>query len=548
MKQTKTLAVIEDCKNILAAIVERNTVSHEQKKQQSETALWLAHQHNENGKPIRATLWMSQLIDLIADVRRHFVFVTGAAQVGKTLSYLLAMKRLCEQYEGVRVLLVYPTRGQRDTYPNRQLIPVFGDSIRKFGQDLRYLKSELILRYANTSKETTSNSGKSVAKASLTSFTADIAFLEEASQITTQISVIDRLNQSEFKSQPIRAIGTGGSGEGIEKLIQINKAKHVEFLQICPHCGSKNKGSTLLEFDKDVSGRPYNLHFSKCDNCGNSRNSGSWELDRSVITESCTDNVYVSLPPFIHCTSLDEYQDKLDKLTKRCLEESSIPNIYQQGLGLPFTHADNKINRNNIIRCDSPTGTVVQRFVGYDHGRQCSYYSIIDKYDDGSLHIGEIGLTDTWHFAEILRSLPPNSIVACDAYPDVKLVSELVVAANCPAFLAVQKNSATSDWDKKISVVKNGGIEYPALFFQYILWSQEFVSLVNNRKITFAKTSHELLENHLCSVTIADSKKLIRPDDHCDDLFFASIFAMLAMSVGAETNFSSTHNEQLWQW
>jgi hypothetical protein len=140
----------------------------------------------------------------------------------------------------------------------------------------------------------------------------------------------------------------------------------------------------------------------------------------------------------------------------------------------------------------------------------------------------------------------PNTYLACDVYPDVDLVASIVKDAKCAAFLAAQKNNPTSDWDKKIGTVHNGSLEYPALFFQYTLWARQFMELVNGRKITFASECHELMENHLTSVLITESK-VIRPADHCDDLFFSSVFALLAASVAAEQHVGEG-NVSLWQW
>ncbi len=538
------LTAIQEFSSLLASIATKaNTIT----PQNLPTEEWINYQINEVGKPIKAQHWMVEIIDLICDFDRHMVFVGGAAQVGKTLSYLLSIKRACELHQNLRVLLVYPTRGQRDTYPNRQLIPVLGEGVKKSGQDLNFNSSDIILRYANTSKETTQSSGKSVAKASLTSFTADIAFLEEASQITTEISIIDRLNQSVFPAQPMRAIGTFGSGNGIEKLVQTNKAKRIEFLQVCPHCGAENPGSKHLIYDIDLSGRPYNLAFSNCSNCAAPRNSGAWKLDTAWRGIPNSDALFISLPPFIHCVTEEEYQDKLDKLKKRCVEESSVANIYQQGFGIPFSHSEQRINRNNILRTAPPVGRVVASFIGYDHGRRCGYFTQIDKYEDGALHVAKCGLISSIELYGMATAPPhPNTYLACDIYPDVDLVANIVKEAKCAAFLAAQKNNPTSDWDKKISTVWNGSIEYPALFFQYTLWARHFMELVNGRKITFNLDCHELMESHLTSILLTESK-VVRPSDHCDDLFFSSIFALLAASVAAEQG-TGGNEVSLWQW
>jgi hypothetical protein len=536
---------IRDYKNLLENILEIVQIKEidSDSNELNKIKNWIAKQHNELGQPIKSQQWMAQLIQLITDFEKPRVYVAGAAQVGKTLSYLLSIKYACEKHKNVRILLLYPTRGQKETYPNRQLLPIL-ETASKFGQDLKYDGADIILRYANTSKETKSSSGKSVAKAPLTSFTADVVFVEEASQITTDISVDDRLNQSIFPAQPVRAIGTYGSGNGIERLIQTNKAKQIEFLQVCSHCGCKNDGSSLLKFEVDSSGRPYNLHFRSCVNCSISRNNGQWELDNP---ENCDvdDNLFVSIPPFIHCETEQEYERKLKQLSIKSATEKSIANIYQQGFGMPFTYSEQRIKLSNIIRSQAPNQRVLRRCIGYDQGRKCSYKAVIDVLEDDTLFVSELRFTSTISiFSELSQQPTIPTIFAADAYPDVTLLAGVVESAKVNGLLAVQRHHAHSLWDKKIVEIYDNGVPYKVLAFQYHKWALELLELVNTRRMIFSNSCHELAEQHLSAVLVTEDK-VVRPDDHCDDFFFALVFACLAGSMfGVDwEDWSNTQNE-----
>lgn len=493
---------------------------------------WLRSQTNEVGEPITSQDWMATVIELLTDTSIPVMFVAGAAQVGKTLTYLLATKYLAEQHKRIRIMILYPTRDQRDTYPYKQLVPILGeDNVRKKGHDLYYENGEFILRYANTSRVTKSTAGGSTARAGLTSFTADIGFREEASQ-GGDIDPIDRLNQSIFPAKPMRYHGTYGSGGGIEKLIEKTNAYKLEFEQECT-CGVWNTYTTLLQYEIETNGRPYNLHFSNCPNCGATRNVGRWRLpaDRTCINNKHA--IYVSIHPFINAVTSEEYELKLKQLQIRCATEDSISNLWQQGLGMPFRNSLTRLSRSQLVRTVKPDSKVISRGIGYDHGRKSSYIAIVDRLENDRYHLSFCQPVAAVESVRILKNSEcENTITTIDAYPDVLFSSQLAQQASHPAVLAVQKNTPAAGWDYKRIEIQNAGVTYPALGFQYVLWVEQLFSLVQDGQLTIDNSCSELVESHFCSVECKDGK-VTRPLDHCDDLLFATVFALFALTLAS---------------
>lgn len=187
---------------------------------------------NEKGARIRLENWNRELLLLYGDLRISEAWLTGCAQLGKTLSaYSVMIDWIC--YGGFNVGWSYSTLNDlyqmvpmqftpmiEDWIANMESagIPVSGDKDHANNRT-RYQVggATAIFTYVSTSKPNTQG-GKAAAGGSVVSFQADAMFMEERSQYPAGAAapLARRLDQSGIPTRPIRELGTPGGGQWIQ--------------------------------------------------------------------------------------------------------------------------------------------------------------------------------------------------------------------------------------------------------------------------------------------------------------------------------------------
>lgn len=236
--------------------------------------------------------WIREFAAGIGDLRLYHVLTMGNAQCGKSLLNTLLMVDFLV-FVGVNLVWFYPSKSQVDT-----LVPgMFGRVIRSYIKNVeeyfsRQLGKKLELttkkdrqsnsnfeirgatayfRYASTSAKdhTESKSGLAVVGGAASSISANGLFIDERSQIPPEAvgTLFRRLDAARLPGGFIREIGTSGSGQGIEIVVD-NLDRHFYPHIICKNC--KNiialdpKGCLLKPNKNDptkylsISGRPVN--------------------------------------------------------------------------------------------------------------------------------------------------------------------------------------------------------------------------------------------------------------------------------------------------
>lgn len=493
---------------------------------------WLKTQTNENDEPITVTDWLIDLIYLFADVTRHRAYLTGAAQIAKTLTSILVSKCLIEAYGKVRLVWVYATREQGDTYPDIQVLPILG-GVRK-ARTVFIGKSVVYIRHANTSVETPSMVGKSLVKSGLSSLTADIAIGDEVSQWKTPIDPQDRVKRSVFTAQPLRFYGTPGSGKGIEAEITEYKAQHIPCTAICGGCSSNVRADLydIVSHDIEKSGRPYNYRFKTCPVCGKSAaNYTAWRFK----DESNASSIAVWLHPFLHCTTPEQMRKQLSIIATRSLVDKSVTNIYQQLLGTINRYGNQSILPDDIKYSKLGANQHIKAiYYGLDQGRRELYLVELFELEEGLYvnYINNTTLTGAVAYINANR-LPCSKLAVVDFLPDAEAANYLKNALDHPIVFAVEANSPTANYDYKLDTVYSNGMPYQVLKFQYRLWVEQLINTMRESNVYVNREqASELITRHLTAVRyIAEDMKVIRPNDKTDDLFFAFMFAMFARTL-----------------
>lgn len=492
---------------------------------------WLIHSgvRNENNSPITPHDWLIDIVAINANITKTTTAVTGAAQVAKTLCSVLCAKLLCEFYPKLRLVWVYATREQGDTYPDIQIQPVF-----KGDRTARTIKgdkgSRIYIRHANTSVETPSMVGKSLVKSGLASLTADVAMCDEVSQWRSDVSPRDRVKRSVFPSQPIRYYGTPGSGKGIEAIINENNIKTIHCTATC-ECGLQQRADLydIIKHDTEANGRPFNYRFKHCE-CGLSKKHLSqWRfLDNEETTAA------IWLHPFLHATTPEQMEEQLSNISTRSLNDASVSNLYQQVLGVINSTGDQAIIAHEIKRAAAPTATTpVARYYGIDQGRKQLYLAEVLDYGD-SLFVNYLDGTNLIAAKDYINqhSTSSASFTVCDFAPDAESALWLQNNITHPMSCALQSNTPTCNYDYKLDTAYSNGLPYRIIKFRYSSWVEELISLVKDGKIIFSPNCSELMTRHLTSVRYdASTQRVLRPSDKTDDLFFALMFAMFAKTL-----------------
>lgn len=513
-----------------------NPVDYTRRITREYIADWINYAKNENNEPIVAYDWLIDLLFIICDIHKQRVFLTGAAQIAKTLCSVLSTKLLTEHYNKLRIIWIYASREQGDTYPDIQIQPVFKGT--RVGRTIRGDRSSRIyIRHANTSVETPSMVGKSLVKSGLSSLTADVAVCDEVSQWRTAVDPSDRVKRSVFESQPIRYYGTPGSGKGIEAAINETNATKISCYATCAKCGSLQQADLydIISHNTEVNGRPFNYSFNQCACGASKKHLTNWRYFDDDVA-SCA----LWLHPFLHCRSPEAMDKQLSLISTRSLTDQSVANVYQQLLGTINKAGNQAITASELVYRDPPLYPPIARYYGIDQGRKELYLTELLDYGD-KLYVNYLNATTLIGARDYILQAEGNSFTVTDFAPDAE--AALWLKEHIPNLAcAVQNNSPTSNYDYKLDTAYSNGLPYQVIKFNYVRWVEALINQFKEETLFMVKGSNisELSARHLTSVRCV-SGRVIRPPDKTDDLFFSMMFAMFARTLYGVYN----GNEQL---
>lgn len=210
--------------------------------------------YTDKGDRILIDDWFAEYAEFIADFRIPYTITSGCCQVGKSALHNLLVADIVIHGK-LNIGFFYGSRDSRELNVHEQIKPVLEKYAEEYEKDKeitirqrsdRKLSSRYqidgitaIFSYLSTSTGSPSQAKAGLASAggSAVSFTANVCFVEEASQSTQEAkSVVEpRLAASKIPTKPRRDLGTPGAGAGVEQ--DIADATHEFYVHAqCPSC------------------------------------------------------------------------------------------------------------------------------------------------------------------------------------------------------------------------------------------------------------------------------------------------------------------------
>lgn len=387
---------------------------------------------------------------------------------------------------------------------------------------------------------------------------------------------------------PIRLLGTCGSGAGIERFFKRCKRNFYQHSQCeNPACGKvfpvDIKGCLFQPIDEDDSGRPIYTNetgkFTKwychdetdpvetaylgCPHCGSpigqkQRTENVWwqctktgQTLRDFLDALDVENPYHWEISF-HISAIANRSPNLATIkAKESQSTTDTDDFQQQHCGHPSETRGNELDVDTIRRCINlalPDRKPTVRIAGIDQGRQSHYLWISDFWvpTDHKLTVGQkmelaiehpifIGEVGEKYLPQMLKSFKVD-YGAIDTDPERKYARD--VSESTVIQLAKQKPGQFDE--VKQSKVTSGSTDIPCwgicneLFQNYVLHS--FLTKHPNDGLPLMRLGDEWEQwlydvspsspvRHLTAMTYDRGKRIwVRPEDHCDDFFFANMF------------------------
>ncbi|MGB0851152.1 MAG: hypothetical protein ACPGTP_07885, partial [Bacteroidia bacterium] len=392
----------------------------------------------EFGQKLRWSNWFEELMRLVLDLRIAEVFTSGGAQISKTFANALAASFFA-QYVGIRVGWCFPLDKLLDLHVPTQHKPLLEQWSKQAGAVQSKSSStsnrlyDLGVGRSIFTSISSNKTGGAAAGTNIVSFTADVAFLEEASQCSwsDMAPIKSRVEQSISPVYPLRYLGTPGGGTGIE--LQAQDAEY-EFWPHCQciHCGEEinlDPRDTLLIKNYfrlpngqlearylTTTGLPIEWHQDQdgtamfaCPHCGEEVDDYARQNDsyfRCVKTG-------VSLMEFVNDIVPEKWETKrfsaslwlspllrhkpgkvvAQNIIDNGLNPDSASDWCEQQLGIPSTAMATSITNEHLLAALKTTpfqGGEKVRIMGIDQGRDrwwCTLFEVWWEYEGTHMHI-----------------------------------------------------------------------------------------------------------------------------------------------------------------
>jgi hypothetical protein len=520
--------------------------------------------YTEKGDKVEVYDWFREYLELIGDFRVPYTMTTGAAQCGKSLAHNLLLADVIISGK-MNVGFFFATRDSRELNVPEQQRPVIEKFAETFEADTgqkvrqrsdRKLSSRYqvdgitaIFSYLSTSAGSPTKSNLAAAGGAAVSFTANLVFVEEASQTGQEAKeiVMPRLSASKIPTKPRRDLGTPGAGGGIENSFE--DATHEFYPHYhCPHCNKhlplhpigcllrtikrKNKSGKLIETAFTESGRPVlwwraneddqvRSAFIACSECGgelpektrlNARYKclrtklwlreylQSLPVDDPGACANLRHKVGIHISPLTRKTLGNLAADLID----RGLRASKPADWQQQQLGIPSEIAVTGVTLEMLkkaLAAPKPDGSPDFVLCGMDMGRAHDFLTIAEFYlPEDYLYLDQVELSRKTirrivFSSEVIRERAKDIISdrkvtygICDNEPGRDSVMTFCneVGLNNITRLEMADQKDTLKDAIKFDKVKDGGAEYPCWFVR----NQKFQDLILENFIELAEDGY----------------------------------------------------------
>ena len=522
--------------------------------------------YTEKNDKIEVYEWFREYLCLIGDFRIPYTLTTGAAQSGKSIAHNLLLADVIVSGK-MNVGFFFASRDNRELNVPEQQRPVIEKFAEAFeadtGQKIRQRSDRklssryqvdgvtAIFSYLSTSAGSPTKSTLAAAGGAAVSFTANLVFVEEASQTAQEAKeiVMPRLSASKIPTKPRRDLGTPGGGSGIEA--DLTDASH-EFYPYyhCPHCHKhlplhpigcllrtikrKNKSGKLIETAFTESGRPVlwwrdneddqvRSAFIACSECGgklpektrlNARyrclRTKLWlreylqslPVDDPGACANLRHKVGIHISPLTRKTLGNLAADLID----RGLRASKPADWQQQQLGIPSEIAVTGVTLEMLkkaLAAPKPDGSPDFALCGMDMGRAHDFLTIAEFYlPEDYLYLDQVELSRKTvrrivFSSEVIREKAKDIISQhktvygiCDNEPGRDSVMTFCneVGLNNITRLEMADQKDTLKDAVKFDKVKDGGAEYPCWFVR----NQKFQDLILENFIESAEDGYSL--------------------------------------------------------
>jgi hypothetical protein len=534
----------------------------------------------ESGKYLIDTKWFRQQIRLTADLRLANVCTTGASQVSKSLvSYLVVVDLLVngqvsigwfyasrqsmfnQQPGQFQAIMKYWLRAVA-TERVKKHHPITRDSITRFGIGAAVGN----FTYVNSaSGESVGGATEGVENAS---FQASIVFLEEFSSYRKSLDASPRLGASQFRSHPVRPLGTPGAGFGIERMIE--KCTHNFSPAVrCEHCRNiawlEPKGC-LLKPQKDAKGkltyeglRGEIVGFHSTDNTPETAYIICVNCGKKLDTEGLIDLVELyskqtqqSADEFLDSIDCDVYTDPISIYLSPLLRMDTDPNRVKMLVADGLDPDNSAIYWQNKLGYATEIGstgvTIAQydkvlnlpahtprakpfRVAGIDQGRAIHFLTIadVDPLDFSKVNLVYVG---TIGQSEIKSTLEYHKVdfALIDNEPDILDTYKIVLSMK--GKLSLGNQAQLQDTNLVKGTVRHGSEIADCIHFHNNLYIERVVKAFDYEGIRLNCKLPTVFRKHITSIRRDDSTgKWVRPPDHEDHFFYALVFLYAAIDA-----------------
>lgn len=520
--------------------------------------------YTERGDKVQVYPWFREYLELIGDFRVPYTLTTGCAQTGKTLAHNLLLSDILVSGK-LDVGFFFSTRDSRELNVPQQQRPVaekYAETIenetgvalkqrsdRKLASKYQIDGVTANFSYLSTSGSSQRSSSLAAAGGAAVSFTANVIFVEEASQTTQEAKeiVMPRLLASKVPTKPRRDLGTPGGGGGIEAdMLDCTHEFYPHYH--CPHCNKyrplhpvgcllktikrRNKAGKDIDTAFTESGRPVlwwrtdeedqiRSAFIACSECGGelpevTRLAARYRCLRTNLwlreylqslpvndPGACANlrhKVGIHISPLTRRTLSNLAADLID----RGLRASKPADWQQQQLGIPSEVAVTGVTVEMLkkaLKSPKPDGTPDVVLCGMDMGRSNDFLTIGEFYlPEDYLHLDQVELSRRTirritFSSEVLREKATGIIYhygatygVCDNEPGRDSVMTFCneVDASGDCKLEMADQKDTLKDAVKLGTVKDGGAEYPCWFVR----NQKFQDIILENFLEIAEDGY----------------------------------------------------------
>jgi hypothetical protein len=436
------------------------------------------------------------------------------------------------------------------------------------------------------------NADQAEVGAASASFTCDVIFAEEASQVRQSLvaPLVSRVEQSLSPVQPLRSLSTPANGSGIELTIKQNAEYEFYPSCDCSTCGKTvilNPLGTVLKHRmvvSDITGELEKKYFSPtgnildwwktddgepyiaCNHCGSElddavRMNAKFRcirtgIDIPTLLKDVVGPLWLKKKIKVALWASSPSRQKAGRLVARDIIDegknpSSVRDFVQQRLGIPSTELASNITQENIdsafARYPLVRGKPV-RLIGIDQGRQNWFISVIEfRHDEEEQNPqtvwanlrANVLFCDSVPASELPQIIETYKVEggALDSKPSIVFAHQTRELTGLVMAEQFSTNSINDDLRK--GIIKDAGLEFDVWKFKTAKIGRAVFDAFIAGRISLHPSLQkgndlrpDSMTRHLRSVGWDDeTAEITKATDKRDDLFFSMVFAFLAYNL-----------------